>query len=1131
LARTRLLHDITLHIYLFLTMSRYACPNAQCGMRFALEEHMRAHWNKSSCSRVYNAASAQAVGAAAAAHYHGAAGGSPPPPSPDGVEEESIQCMPVSTTTAGNSKASSIVTKPMISKGRSPPILAESKLRANKKPMLDHGIESPFTNFFPLGGIDRANTTDPLLDDGFPAEDGDEFYQDNNNETPDGDDDSSSVDEDSNQHQKIADNTYVERTAGLRVQFTKEEMASIDLLKILQDSGIPLRAYDLIVKWAGKWAEKKTDFVIVSKRTKKTKMKRLSSRLGFDSLKPTIVPCLLPNAKETYDLPVFSFVAAFASMIANPKLMKEEFLQFNQPGDIMAPPTFGRRSDQFWHCDTNDGDLYRKAYKEVVQKPNQFLVTLMFFSDRTHTDRHGRLTLEPLMVTFSSLFNLKARNNPLFWSILGYLPYGSNYDYRSATHKLDDYHYVLGCILKELGELQHSEKPFLTLDLNYTKTDQEGKEVMVHHPNVDFHFRALTVNGDSEGQDKQCGKIAVTGQYPSNYHCRICNCFRDDLDNPHVHVNYIKAPTIEKLVETSFDPDISQMRRVKAREKLKLATYKPVQLGWSQVVFCDKEHGINGAVPPDILHMIRHGLIQYQLESIFGLKRILQKARKPKSRVTPILNDDPSNSASELEDNPDEYMNDGDDAEAGLLFEEYTPLDESILSRNFIFNKGVKEKLDVFAKGIGRALQRQSTKDFSRAYFSSGISSNSKKDGFEEVMVVLLLVIIMCSDGFGTELCNMMNKNQPDDSISRSDATIQLLVAMLLLDDCLHWNWILHPELKQLREYIPLFLDRYKAVVNRTEGAQLKILKFHLLTHIGWVYKRFGLFKAVDTETTEAAHKGHKLAGLQTSRNPKYFEADTAKKYFAIELIKQATLQQSKGSTALSTNDADVPIPTYRPWLEGNLHFVNAQGVFFTKQYTQQSKWDNVELTTAISRFLRHEVLEQHHMTHLDLFTLAIVYIYQEDKYTGDFQQKPVRVRAHPRFVSSADKFGYPNYHWVIVRGATEEDTVLCRCLAFCKIQEINYIVGQCNNEEPYLLGNHVQEIVLGFSIHNDMIRLIPLTDVIDTACVIPNNFDQPPPITKWLYVKGKDHWSDSFRREMQQTIDNNNLKMQPDKE
>jgi hypothetical protein len=69
-----------------------------------------------------------------------------------------------------------------------------------------------------------------------------------------------------------------------------------------------------------------------------------------------------------------------------------------------------------------------------------------------------------------------------------------------------------------------------------------------------FFFCILSVNGDSEGQDKQCGKIVSKGKYPSVYQCRLCNITYDNLDNPHTKVKYISQTKIAELVNTALDP-------------------------------------------------------------------------------------------------------------------------------------------------------------------------------------------------------------------------------------------------------------------------------------------------------------------------------------------------------------------------------------------------------------------------------------------------------------------------------------------------------------------------------------------------------------------------------------------------
>jgi hypothetical protein len=68
----------------------------------------------------------------------------------------------------------------------------------------------------------------------------------------------------------------------------------------------------------------------------------------------------------------------------------------------------------------------------------------------------------------------------------------------------------------------------------------------------------------------------------------------------------------------------------------------------------------------------------------------------------------------------------------------------------------------------------------------------------------------------------------------------------------------------------------------------MKILKYHLFTHVADVFENFGLFKAVDMERIEAAHKAHKQAKQRTSRNPGYFEQDVAYQFYDQQIIMAA---------------------------------------------------------------------------------------------------------------------------------------------------------------------------------------------------------------------------------------------------
>jgi hypothetical protein len=215
-------------------------------------------------------------------------------------------------------------------------------------------------------------------------------------------------------------------------------------------------------------------------------------------------------------------------------------------------------------------------------------------------------------------------------------------------------------MLEELQMIQQSGKP-LVLDLTYYKTHPDGSVEEICHPNVHFYFLIQTVNGDSEGQDKQVGKISVRGKNSNCNQWRICDCSSIFLDDPNVKSKQILGPRITKLVEIANDDSLRKDQRDRAEDRLKEANYRPKRLGWSDMLFCDPVHGINGAVPPDILHMIRHGLIQYLLRSLFGLKH-LKKRKKKRTIIQPTDADEDSEADSDedIEDNDEENIDDDD---------------------------------------------------------------------------------------------------------------------------------------------------------------------------------------------------------------------------------------------------------------------------------------------------------------------------------------------------------------------------------------------------------------------------------------------------------------------------------------
>jgi hypothetical protein len=177
-------------------------------------------------------------------------------------------------------------------------------------------------------------------------------------------------------------------------------------------------------------------------------------------------------------------------------------------------------------------------------------------------------------------------------------------------------------------------------------------------------------------------------------------------------------------------------------------------------------------------------------------------------------------------------------------------------------------------------------------------------------------------------------------------------------------------------------------------------------------------------------------------------------------------------------------------------------------------------LTKDIIVFIQNEILTKQNLLSIQLYTKARIPLTRQNKYSGDKEAFCVTIRAHPEFRSHSERHGYPNYHWVYLKGSRKKEGIrLIRCLAFCEVNNCKYVIGQWNQENPYLTGSGVQEMIKRFTVVPTSFRLIALKRVIKTACVIPNDLDQPEPITNWLLIRAKEDWTEMFSLEMQQRI------------
>ena len=71
---------------------------------------------------------------------------------------------------------------------------------------------------------------------------------------------------------------------------------------------------------------------------------------------------------------------------------------------------------------------------------------IIFFTDKTHTDTHGRLFAESIQFTLV-IFIRKTRDSSLAWRTLGYVNDLSYKGKHSTKAKMNDYHRIMDVIL------------------------------------------------------------------------------------------------------------------------------------------------------------------------------------------------------------------------------------------------------------------------------------------------------------------------------------------------------------------------------------------------------------------------------------------------------------------------------------------------------------------------------------------------------------------------------------------------------------------------------------------------------------------------------------------------------------
>ena len=710
-----------------------------------------------------------------------------------------------------------------------------------------------------IGGIfvaeEEADDADLEDDDGFPAE------TDGTLETDDADDEEDDEEEDeiASNGDESMDAVSTSANTEMLQQFreycnthdhrflplSKEDIASIKLMDVLRRKKAPLNAYAEVLEWHLKQSGELREHESLKDTSKyhhrKTLMKKLIPRYNLEAMMPKIRKVRLPNSKALVQIPYRDVKDCIVSLLTDPRFDPKDYL-FTKNNPFAPPP------EQVTYLeDLNTGDAYLKTYEELITRPNQVLLMVVFYIDGATTGQFSDLPVTALKISLG-IHTRKVRQEEKAWREVAWIPQvrkansrgkklfkesghldsqdivvldgegdtdsekededeegevsDPESDDKDTDVKAQDMHKMLAAALHEFVNLQ---KTGFMFDLVHNRKLFRDAEIIP----VVSHVKCDTKEGDM-----LCGKYESRTKLVKHV-CRYCHCPMDDADNPLANYPLKTQAKIQSLVEKE------------KLEQLQEISQHYIRNAWYKVAFHrGNTMGIHGACPSDKLHAVLLGVFKY-LKSIFLW-----------------------------------YMG-----------------KQSILADN----------INGLAKMYGKFFTRQSERRLPVTNFSKGLETGKLMATHHRGMLLIMAAVLRST--LGRKL--LLKRRKMGGNNGLRDWS-------LLVEQLLEWEAylcerkMLKKDVKKLARKHRFIMYLMKNVAQRTEGMGLKIMKFHAIIHMVQDMLLYGVPYEFDTGDCESNHKPTKAAAKMTQRKESTFHYQTATRmteFLAIDLALAEILE------------------------------------------------------------------------------------------------------------------------------------------------------------------------------------------------------------------------------------------------
>jgi hypothetical protein len=379
-------------------------------------------------------------------------------------------------------------------------------------------------------------------------------------------------------------------------------------------------------------------------------------------------------------------------------------------------------------------------------------------------------------------------------------------------------------------------------------------------------------------------------------------------------------------------------------------------------------------------------------------------------------------------------------------------------------------------------------------------------------MLIVFLMVFSTKEGE-----QILDKTLGD---QRTSNYIHLFELMLMLENFCKTEEHKHGDIQIFKKMLPSIMQYYKTTVDRKDGNQMKIIKYHLPLHFADDMFRFGSMANYDSSIGELHHKDFaKKPSKTTQRRKEIFEIQTAKCQINNLAIDRAFDYVYPG-TRYGKNKPD---SSTKPMMNKN-NILEYCGQINNIVYTNGSKKNRPICSWLDTIFLKQLFLECYKAVDNGYLKAPIKFFTQHNR-------NGIIFRADPQFHKITKN---PWYDWVKVNwGNKKEDACPAKLLLFMEVSVSDFTqpfkFGNSYIESPgsyalaYSLAENVEEpahldsrlVTYGKILSENeqpILYVFDVNSITDTCVAVPYHpKDTVITANEWLFFKSKDEWYNLF--------------------